>query len=101
MQARGNLRPTFDRQTSFNRKSTAGVADDGIEVESPVERLIRQDSMEPKMTKNKPSSDPKKTSRDEAREYLVLNYPADVRKNLKGLERLAKAAKSFERVENL
>ena len=85
MQARGNLRPTFDRQTSFNRKSTAGVADDGIEVESPVERLIRQDSMEPKMTKNKPSSDPKKTSRDEAREYLVLNYPADVRKNLKGL----------------
>ena len=37
------------------------------------------------MTKNKPSSDPKKTSRDEAREYLVLNYPADVRKNLKGL----------------
>ena len=57
----------------------------GDEEENPVERLIRQDSMETKLTRNNPSVDPKKTSRDEAREFLVLNYPHDVRRNLKGL----------------
>ena len=57
MKARGQLRPTFDRQTSFNRKTSEGI-EDGNDDENPVERLIRQDSREPKVTRT--TSNPKR-----------------------------------------
>ena len=95
-EARGKLKPTFDRQTSFSRKVSGGATkvgnpdNDEDEEENPVERLIRQDSVETKTTKINPSAEAKK------REFLVLNYPADVRRNLKGLSSF-----SFETDDNV
>ena len=91
-EARGKLKPTYDRQTSFNRKPLSGLSDgksdiDGDDNENPVERLIRQDSIE---TKVNPAAEAKK------REFLLLNYPADVRKNLKGL-----SSASFEKDDTI
>ena len=92
-EARGKLKPTFDRQTSFSRKVSGGATSgnpDEDEEENPVERLIRQDSVETKTRKINPSAEAKK------REFLVLNYPADVRRNLKGLSSF-----SFETDDNV
>ena len=100
-EARVKLRPTFDRQTSFNRKCS-GTGCDGTSMSidmdeddenNPVEKLIRQNSVEgAKQTKNaNPSS-----AEGRKREFLVLNYPADIRRNLKGLD-----ASNFEKDENI
>ena len=100
-EARVKLRPTFDRQTSFNRK-VSGAGYDGtsmsIDIEqddenNPVEKLIRQNSVEgAKPTKNSSPS----SAEGRKREFLVLNYPADIRRNLKSLD-----ASNFETDENI
>ena len=86
-EARCQLKPTFDRQSSFNRKLSGGngqqIAENSVydNEESPIERLIRQDSID--ASKTKAPLNPKKEAKK--RDFLILNYPADVRKNLKSL----------------
>lgn len=85
-EARCQLKPTFNRSASFQRQFSGEIGVTAINEldeneDNPVERLIRQSSIEARKTAS--SANPKAEAKK--REFLVLNYPADVRKKLKCL----------------
>ena len=73
-QTRKNLRPV-----SQPLKRSDSVKDDGEE--SHVERLLRQGSL----VDSENNFRDKGRKRKESEEYLMVNFPVDVRKNLKGI----------------